>query len=192
MFAYCFNCPVNLRDDTGLWPSWKEIKKGLKKACDWADDNIFQPIEDFFEGIKEDFENYDKDNQNPDVVFSSNYFSCYKGVLVIKTFFDSSFSFGFIGLSTQQQSEDVLNHEYGHTIQLNNLGLLGYVTDVALPSVIINYLDRKGKLPYDYYSYPFEAEANELGESTLSQSNKPKLPKDADVSLGDLLDIMFG
>ena len=29
MFSYCFNNPVNMRDDTGAWPSWSQIFTGI-------------------------------------------------------------------------------------------------------------------------------------------------------------------
>ena len=81
---------------------------------------------------------------------------------------NASFSFGFIGLSKKQQNADTLKHEYGHKLQMNNLGVLNYVFDVAIPSITINLLDKTGKLTYDYYSYPREKEANTLGGSALS------------------------
>ncbi|MBE5940855.1 MAG: hypothetical protein E7266_10770 [Lachnospiraceae bacterium] len=61
---------------------------------------------------------------------------------------DASFSFGFIGLGVEQQDKNTLNHEYGHKVQLNNKGLGRYISEVAVPSLTINILERKGKLPY--------------------------------------------
>ena len=37
-FAYCFNNPVNMSDDSGNWPKW------IKKAADWANKNVVQPV----------------------------------------------------------------------------------------------------------------------------------------------------
>ena len=110
---------------------------------------------------------------------------------MLKTPFDASFSFGIIGLSTQQQNSNTLNHEYGHKLQLDDKGIGEYMIDVVVPSVTINVLDRKGKLPYDYYSYPWEAEANELGGATLSQYGKPPLPQDGYTSYWDLVSLFF-
>lgn len=98
---------------------------------------------------------------------------------------------GFIGLSKQQQNSNTLKHEYGHKVQLDNMGLRNYIENVAIPSVTINILDRQGKLPYDYYSYPWEAEANELGGATLSQSWKPELPQNGYTSYWDLIRLFF-
>ena len=120
------------------------------------------------------------------------YCSLYKGVLVVKTPFDSSFSFGLIDLSSEQQNTDTLRHEYGHAVQLKEKGIGKYTTNVAIPSITINILDRNGKLAYDYYSYPWEAEANELGGSVLSQRWKDPLPEGGYKSYWDLIPLFFG
>ncbi len=150
-----------------------------------------KPVVNFLEDVEEDFKNYDTTNQSEDVVFSSNYFSNYKGALVVKTSLDTSFSFGIIGLSAQQQDSESLKHEYGHTVQMENMGVVKYVTDVAIPSITINVLARQEKLPYDYYSYPWEAEANRLGGSTLSQDWKPPLPQGGYTSYWGLIPLFF-
>ncbi|MEE0946698.1 MAG: RHS repeat-associated core domain-containing protein, partial [Acutalibacteraceae bacterium] len=46
-FAYCFNNPVNMSDPSGNWPSWNDVKSGLKKAASWVDNNIIQPVKSF-------------------------------------------------------------------------------------------------------------------------------------------------
>ncbi len=185
MFAYCFNNPVSMSDPSGSWPKW------IETAVNWINKNIIQIVSNFIENVVEDIDNYDWKNQSEDVVFSSNYFSSYKGVLVIKTPFDASFSFGFIGLSILDQEPEALKHEYGHAIQMKIMGLRNYVTNVAIPSITINILDRQEKLPYDYYSYPWEAEANLFGGSTLYQSGKPPLPQGGYNSYWDLLRLFF-
>ena len=42
LFAYCFNNPVNMTDDTGHWPQW------IKDAANWVNNNIIQPVANFF------------------------------------------------------------------------------------------------------------------------------------------------
>lgn len=158
----------------------------FKKASDWVGRKIIKPIVGFAGNVASDIKNYDSGNQSEEKELRSNYFSSYKGVPVIKTPFKSSFSFGFIGLSSRQQNANTLKHEYGHALQLKNMGICRYIVNVAIPSVTINRLSRLGKLPYDYYTYPWEAEANRLGGSTLSQSRKPPLPQGTDVSMGEL------
>ena len=191
MYSYCFNNPVNMTDDAGGWPTWNDIKVGFNKVVGTVNNIIIQPAVGFVEGIMEDVNDYNSNNQSEDVVFSSNYFSNYNGKLVVKTPFDASFYFGFIGLSIQQQNINTLKHEYGHAIQMETMGVGRYITDVFVPSVTINILDRNGDLPYDYYSYPWEAEANKLGGSTLSQNDKAKLPKDGYTSYRDLIQLFF-
>ena len=43
------------------------------------------------------------------------------------------------------------------------MGTMGYVVCVAIPSVSCNLLDRMNLLPYDYYSSPWEYEADKYG-----------------------------
>lgn len=42
MFAYCFNNPVNMSDSSGHWPQW------IKDAANWVNNNIVQPVANFF------------------------------------------------------------------------------------------------------------------------------------------------
>ena len=54
--------------------------------------------------------------------------------------------------------EKTLNLEYGHTEQFDNLGPIGFIADVALPSMN-GYLNNTG----EYYLQPWENSADELG-----------------------------
>ena len=92
VFAYCFNNPVNMIDEMGLFPIFDRIKHGISEVVDWVDEKVVQPAVEFFNDAKEvftnvveDFKNYNSNNQSEADVFSSHYFSNYKGVLVIKT-----------------------------------------------------------------------------------------------------------
>ena len=38
LFAYCFNNPVNMEDQTGAWPEW------LKDAVKWVADSLVKPV----------------------------------------------------------------------------------------------------------------------------------------------------
>ena len=42
LFAYCFNNPVNMSDSSGHWPQW------IKDAANWVNNNIIQPVANFF------------------------------------------------------------------------------------------------------------------------------------------------
>ena len=121
MFAYCFNNPVNMTDNSGHWPQW------IKDAVDWVNDKVIQPGVSFVKDIAEDINNFDSNNESEEKVLESNYFSSYKGVPVIRTNGDRSGSFGAIFLTRETNNrsnpEDVIRHEYGHTKQLEQLGI---------------------------------------------------------------------
>ena len=59
--------------------------------------------------------------------------------------------------------EETLKHEYGHTVQLETMGVLNYINDVALPSVTAWVVETIYKLPFDYHSSPWESEADNYG-----------------------------
>ena len=69
-------------------------------------DKGYNKVKKVVSNVKEDIKNYDKNNESKEIVFESNCFSAYKGKTVIKTSFDSSFSFGIIGLSTDQDTSN--------------------------------------------------------------------------------------
>ena len=175
MFAYCFNNPVNMFDPDGRWPF---------NFMEWF-------IKEFALDIMEDCINYDTNNESEQTVLDSNYFSNYKGVFVIRTPFDAPFSFGIIGMNRGVTDSNLLKHEYGHTLQLKEKGVPKYLSEVAIPSVTINVLQRLEKLPYDYYSYPWEAEANDLGKASLSEWGKSPLPENESCSWWDLIKLFF-
>ena len=90
MFAYCFNNPVNMTDNSGHWPQW------INDVVDWVNDKVIQPVVSFVKDIAEDINNFDLNNESEEKVLESNYFSSYKGVPVIRTNGDRSGSFGAI------------------------------------------------------------------------------------------------
>ena len=47
LFAYCFNSPVNMSDSSGHWPQW------IKDAANWVNNNIIQPVKNFFSSLKQ-------------------------------------------------------------------------------------------------------------------------------------------
>lgn len=140
--------------------------------------------------VKEDIKNFNKNNKKEDVVFKANYFSSYKGMIVIKTPFDRSFSYGIIGLSKEWQTSNTLNHEYGHGVQMKKRGIVNYTTQVAIPSVTISALDQMDKLPYEYYGAPWEAEADKFGNVNRTDENTP-WPEDAYTSYYDLIKLFW-
>lgn len=91
---------------------------------------------------------------------NSNYFSAYKGTLVVRTNLPRSGSFGIIFLNRNanrdENPEDVVRHEYGHTKQLEQLGIINYALCIGIPS-----WQKWGK--YKYYKKPWEITADIYG-----------------------------
>ncbi len=157
----------------------------------WIKNKLIQPVADFFSDVREDRENYNRVNESEEAVFASHYFSCYKGTFVLKTPFKASFSLGFIGLSRKQQNLNTLKHEYGHKLQLKSMGFIRYLIRVAIPSLTINCLDRIKKLPYEYYSYPWEKEADTLGAVLNRNYRTNPLPNKKAASYFELIKLFF-
>lgn len=165
MFAYCLNNPVNMFDSSGNWPQW------IEDAFDWVNNNIIQPVVSFAKDIKEDITNFDLNNQSEEKTLGSNYFSFYKGTLVLRTNGERSGYFGAIFLTRETNSrnhpEDVLRHEYGHSKQWEQLGILNYAFCIGLPSW-------RQWGTGEYYSKPWEITADIYGgvqSRDHSQSN---------------------
>ena len=114
---------------------------------------------------------FDIANQSERAVLDANYFSAYKGHLVVKIP-DSrhSFSYGIIGLGKNGTNADFVRHEYGHTVQLDEFGPIGYLFAVAIPSVINNYLTNAGVVSASYYDAPWEAPADRYGGVVRDES----------------------
>ena len=138
-----------------------------------AKPGFFRRLRTLLRDLREDLRRFDRRNESEAAVLAARCFSCYRGVLVLKTHTRASFSFGLIGLSRYQQSVAMLRHEYGHRLQLRKLGLWRYIRRVAVPSLTANLLSRRHKLPYDYYGSPWEAEADRLGQAQRSRDNHP-------------------
>ena len=160
LYAYCFNNPINMVDGFGSWPSWNDIENGWNRVTNWVDNNIIQPVVSFGEDIIEDIENYDKYNESEGKVLESNYFSSYKGVLVIRTNLDRSGTFGAIFLTREtnhrDKPEDIIRHEYGHTKQMEQLGVIDYLLCIGIPS-----WQKWGT--GEYYNKPWEVTADIYG-----------------------------
>ena len=141
LFAYCENNPVMYIDPTG--ELFREIF-----------DQILNYILFCF-ALASDIMNFDPNNEDEEKVLQSYFFSCYKGTLVIRTNFDRSGTFGIIFLSryVSNTPEDDVRHEYGHIVQMRELGVLKYTIYIAIPSA----LKLGNKL---YYDKPWEISAD--------------------------------
>ena len=105
-------------------------------------------------------------NEDEQTVLEAEHLAFYKGVPVVKVTGSSSFSLGIIFMG-DEGDENLLKHEYGHTKQLASLGFGDYLSYVVLPSVSCYWGTTWGFLPPEnYYSYPWEYQADQLGDAT--------------------------
>ena len=150
LFAYCSNNPVMFDDFSGqgfttwLKNRWDDVKQVAKKTYDFIT------------------------NDNENVVLNAKHIAFYKGKLVVKLPIGgnaASFGIIFLGDDVAQRGDAVetVKHEYGHTKQFFSMGILGYAVCVAVPSISCNLLDRMNLLQYDYYSSPWEYDADMYG-----------------------------
>lgn len=168
LYVYCFNNPLSYTDSSGNWPKWDKIYKAVKKVVEVvveAINVVVNTTSEVVNNIQEDIETCGKDNVTAKEVIDSNYFSCYKGVPVVRCPGDIGFSFGIIVLGKGLSNPNIVKHEYGHRLQLNEMGVINYTAEVALPSVTAWLVDviTGGNLPFDYYTSPWEAGADRLG-----------------------------
>ena len=154
LFCYCFNNPVNLDDYNGYWPEWtQKIENKVNKVISQARSLVNK--------VKQDADNFDINNTSEKKVLDSNYFSAYKGKITFRTNGNRSGSYGalFITRETNFRSEpeDMVRHEYGHTKQLDQLGLVKYTLCIGVPSMF-----EWGSDP-EYYRRPWEITADIYG-----------------------------
>ena len=196
LFAYCFNDPINMTDSEGNWPEC--IEDAYTNVKGWITSNIVDPISGFIGKVKDDFDNYDKGNKSEQVVLDSNFFSNYNGVFVLRIPGRNAFSFGIIVLGKDENSitgitTNDVKHEYGHRLQLDNMGWGAYIKNVALPSVTFYWLDKMDKVDGKYYySAPWEAEADILGKvkRKRNEDNTP-WPEDYPTTFGGLIKMFW-
>ena len=176
---------VNYMQQNGA--SQAAIDRVIRGACTQIAKNVG---ETFAKGVYEavipepvriDIANFDPNNTDERVALDAKVFSMYKEKLVLKLPIGANaFSLGAIFLGDEVGSakyieqEQTVQHEYGHTQQLEQLGLQDYLLLVAIPSVTANVLDRMRMLPYDYYSSPWEYEAD-LSGGVVSQELQSNL-----------------
>ena len=167
MFAYCGNNPVSRID---------------KNGDDWLDEiggffaTLAGDVSEFISGVVEDVQNFDFENDSEEKVLVSNYFSIYKGTPVIRTNLSRSGTFFVMFLSRRTSElnnpEDVVRHEYGHTQQMEEVGVFTFIAFYAIPSIL-----NKGD---DYYEKPCESTADVFGNvqsrshstSTIERGNQ--------------------
>ncbi len=172
MYAYCLNNPVMMADSTGNFAFCCVLLIALS-SCVRKDNKVSGRKNEQAKKLAEDINAYDPSNESAEVVVEANYFSYYKGAVVVKTPFKGSFSFGFIGLSSSDKNIDTLNHEYGHILQYNEMGGFDYFTDIAILSATAAELYNQGKLPHNYFGSSWEADADRRGGVNRTSNNDP-------------------
>jgi len=165
MFSYCNNSPIVLVDGAGSRPV-----VGASLEHETADERKMssQYMRDLSPIYAEEYAVLRGDTDT------------YKGVKVVRVGGDGtgSFSFGiiFLSINTEVNIEGVrlLRHEYGHTRQLEELGVIGYIACVVIPSVKGFRKQQQGTLEVDYYSQPWEFEADLYGDVPSRKSYDPR------------------
>ena len=132
---------------------------------------LIETIVEVVKDLQEDYANFNRNNQDENVVYKAHYFSGYKGAIVVKhSVIGSSFAAsGTIFLKHSHQNSDSLNHEYGHLLQEKDLGWIYYVR-IAIPSMLNSYKNKPGN-EHVYYSQPWEYDADRRGGVTRTYSN---------------------
>jgi len=150
MFAYCNNDPISFADVSGNMRTYSVMMTDsmCRSYCE--------------------IQSLRLNNENEHIVLSADTFAFYKGTLVAKIPFmdDNAFSYGIIFLGSNVTSTETLKHEYGHSVHMDQIGVLSYTVNVFIPSLIGFW----SGVPYDeYYSQAYEYVADMLGgvERTL-------------------------
>ena len=167
MFAYCNNNPINFRDQSGSLPVENDELGIHAMAFGGGAELRVGPVP-WDENGNLKTSRYNTDIQT---VLEAEHFAFYKGKLVIKLpIGKNAASFGIIILGSELNATNgginTLLHEYGHTVQFDKMGRVDYTRYIAIPSLIGNLIDRAGMLPGDYYSYPWEYQADQYGGVT--------------------------
>ena len=173
MFAYCLNNPVVLTDSSGTaahigfsadgqlhdspWKIGSPGGGGWSQDIHYSQKDYGSATDKFYtvRTLKFVF------NSDEQVVLDAEHFAFYKGCLVIRTNGKRSGSFGVLFITretnTRDYPEDVIRHEYGHTVQLAQLGVVKYTLCIGLPSLFEWGSDQ------EYYRRPWEITADIFG-----------------------------
>ena len=132
-------------------------------------------------------------NTDEQKVLDAKFAAFYKDKFVIKVPGASAgFSCGIMFIGSEAKSAATVKHEYGHTKQLDELGLPTYLGTVVVPSVIcyalteLEVIDRKY-----YFSFPWERKADELGQTTDTYMPGSKEISDAYFAGTKLISCLF-
>jgi len=171
IFEYCGNSPIMLSDGSGYVPNYNVTMTDGSGERGFASLMMAENCNELF-NVGDD--GHLITNTSEIAVLEAKVFAFYRGRLVIKLPIGinaASFGIMFLGTGLKNSGDptvtannvNTVKHEYGHTIQFLYLGVILYTTYVATPSVTCNLLNRKGLLPFDYYSSPWEHQADIYG-----------------------------
>ena len=170
LYLYCNNDPVNYIDQSGHNRDgfFFQYVISYLMYIGIAVASIFD------ESIRNDMKaiEWNPFNSDEDLVGKSNKVSFYKGVPIVraKSPNSSAGSFGVIllprtglyGVSgTYWTLEDLIRHEWGHSVQLMTYGPIPYLIYIGIPSVLNNYEDT-----------PWEITASALGGANRKYDEK--------------------
>ena len=175
LYAYCQCNPVNNRDPDGYAPifTWigyilgilnypflNQIGVTVFSYLGALIDSAFdQEIKKGMDAVKWNPFNYD--NQLAfDAIKSGAKVTFYMGAPVLSSTIGRSGSFGAIFFDVDETEANMLNHEFGHIIQMMILGTSKYLTNVFIPSAL--QIGVNGD-ETNYYFKPWEASASILG-----------------------------
>ena len=156
LFSYCKNNPITLCDLEGTYHESAIINNLLQRKS-------------FILKLVDDFKNLNFNNDSEEVVINSNYFSYYKGSLVIRHSIPNITSCGVFNMIFLNRNVDDVNyidaintvkHEWGHNQQEKILGTPLYLLRIGIPSAIGCYF---GDTDDSYYSQYWEHSADILG-----------------------------
>ena len=172
MFAYCNNDPISFADLSG----------NMRTSCVMMSDSMCRSYPPEYvayikrqkklKEIKRAIVNY-VTNDDEQAVLDAESIAFYKGVPVVKSSIveGTAFSCGVIIMGSDVASEELVRHEYGHTQQLKELGILTYISTVVVPSVTGFMVDVIADMSESmYYSLPWERQADIMGNANHDHS----------------------
>ena len=169
MYIYCNNNPVMYVDPEGCSLESFFTPIPLIQTM-WP--IVQDALGSFVDNLLSDIRAFDPNNTDELTVYEANYFSCYNDRLIIlhsSNFLTSGSFLGtiFLNHNNRQKAEDnayaieVLRHEYGHSLQEEEMGTLRYLCKIGIPSVVYNLISRNSQVLLDNYeSMPWEYDAD--------------------------------
>ena len=168
MFAYCNNCPTNCVDHSGTRAVLSTSLWGNVGFLSGNSATVVATLEDTIKQVASIIMNNDVS-----AVQNAQTAAFYKGAIVMYADLPgmgAAFSYGIIVLdeyykdAPKEEFADTLNHEYGHFVHFQTIGVVAYTFTTAIPSLIGAGISSFSSDVYEnYYSLPWECTADYLG-----------------------------